>query len=494
MRLAIWKGLAFGAAVGACAVVAVPAAHAQSVFCPTAVMQQSGIAVSNGACTNGQVGSFSGAALASQALSSLSQTTTQETTRSSITSITERRTQEEQRCAEGFTRVDGTCRRTRPETAEEAPAAAPPPPAKKPAAKKAKKAKAAGAPAEEEAPPPPTAKVVAPQVIPPPLLPVPVEPGVRVGSWTQLYGDYEKRSATGQATVQCCVGAGIATPLPLTIGVQSRTGTVGFQAGADLTTRGVLTPGDGLVAGVLVGYLSTNLILNEQALSSNFAQAGNEFAHLGANLTGPTGGVYATYFNNGFSADVLFKADVLDLSETFQDSLAFCIPCFGAASFVPVSGSGSTSLINATVAANLNYRFDLYPNMWIEPTVGAQYTNTTYSAGAAQLGLDDGSLVMVQGGARFGFAAPIGSQILMTTTLTGLAYSDVLVKGGFIPGAGFEGNNILAKADQGQVRGRGVFAFNFDLGGGVSSFVLGEARGGQGLFGAGGKAGVRIVW
>ena len=32
-------------------------------------------------------------------------------------------------------------------------------------------------------------------------------------------------------------------------------------------------------------------------------------------------------------------------------------------------GSG---LINATAAADLNYRFDLYPNFWVEPTVGAQ--------------------------------------------------------------------------------------------------------------------------
>jgi hypothetical protein len=55
-------------------------------------------------------------------------------------------------------------------------------------------------------------------------------------------------------------------------------------------------------------------------------------------------------------------------------------------------------------------------------------------------------------------------------------------------------NNLLAQADQGQVRGRGILALNFDFGQGVSSFVQGEARGGKGLFGAGGKAGVRVQW
>src|ERR1019366_8641376 len=123
-----------------------------------------------------------------------------------------------------------------------------------------------------------------------------------------------------------------------------------------------------------------------------------------------------------------------------------------------------------------------------------QYTNSSYGSNAANLGLADGNLVMVQGGARFGTTALINNRVLMTTTLTGLAYDDVLVAGGFIPAAAFNGQNLLVQADQGKVRGRGVLAFNFDCGQGVTSFVQGEVRGGSGLFGAGGKAGVRYVW
>ena len=101
---------------------------------------------------------------------------------------------------------------------------------------------------------------------------------------------------------------------------------------------------------------------------------------------------------------------------------------------------------------------------------------------------------MVQGGARVGITTLISDRIPMITTLTGLAYDDVLVAGGFIPGAAFAANNILAHADQGQVRGRGILAFNFDFGEGLTSFIQGEARGGKGLFGAGGKAGIRYQW
>ena len=83
----------------------------------------------------------------------------------------------------------------------------------------------------------------------------------------------------------------------------------------------------------------------------------------------------------------------------------------------------------------------------------------------------------------------------MTTTLTGLAYNDVVVQGGgVIPVNSFNGNNLLVQADQGLMRGEGIFALNFDFGGGWSSLVQGDVYGGAHLFGAGGKAGIRYQW
>lgn len=72
--------------------------QAQDLLCP------SGAPLMNGQCGDG---AFSGAALASQALSDLSETTTRETSRNTLKTLAERRRTEELRCAEGFSRVDG---------------------------------------------------------------------------------------------------------------------------------------------------------------------------------------------------------------------------------------------------------------------------------------------------------------------------------------------------------------------------------------------------
>jgi hypothetical protein len=472
--------------------------RAQSVFCPPNGSFGGGaISLRNGACTNADRtdGAFSGAALASQALSELSETTTQETTKNTIDAVTNRRAQEEQRCAEGFTRVEGTCQPVPKPVSHAAAPAVPPAPApsvyeaREPRGKKAKAAArrrhhlappAPEAVRREPAPPPPPPSMLGPVPFRPAILPFPIEPGVRYATWGQVYGDYEKRNATGIVDVLVTNVANV--------DVQSRTGTVGFLAGADLTSRSLIFGNDGLIAGVMAGYVSSDLTLNTSSFGSTL---GHGSSRLNANVSGPTAGLYATYFNGGFSSEFTLRVDALNLNESFNELVACsCNPGIP----IPIAGSGSVPLLSGTIAGNLNYRFNLYPNFWIEPTVGAQYTNLSYGSNAAQLGLDDGNLVMVQGGARFGASTLIDNHILMTTTLTGLAYDDVLVAGGFIPAAAFEGQNLLVQADQGFVRGRGILALNFDFGQGISTYVLGEVRGGAHLFGAGGKAGVRVQW
>jgi hypothetical protein len=250
----------------------------------------------------------------------------------------------------------------------------------------------------------------------------------------------------------------------------------------------------GVIFGGMAGFTSSKLTLNTSSMDQS-QPCGQWSSHMNATLSGPTAGLYVTYFNGGFSTDFLVKVDIFTLKEISTESLAFTNAGTGAGPFSsPFAGSGSTNLLNGTVADNLNYRFDLSPRFWVEPTAGAQFTSTTYEAGAADLGLADGLLVMVQGGVRLGTDFLIGNSVQTTAIITGLAYDDVLVNGGFIGTLGFAGNNLLAQVDQGQVRGRGVVALNFDLGQGVTAFVQGEARGGKGLFGAGGNAGVRVHW
>lgn len=472
------------------------AAQAQ-IFCPAAVPGQTGIALQNGTCTNGTTGAYSNATLASQALSDLSQSTTQETTRTATNAIADRRQTEADRCPDGTERIGGVCRR--PAAVEAAPAAAPVQPVSaEPARRAARRVQRErrGAPVVRRAAP-----VRAPVYK---ALPVPViDEGIRVAAWTRVFGDYERRTGNGASSINCCTNAvppaGI--PIPLTLSAESRASTVGFLGGLDFTSRNLLSQGDGVIAGFLAGYAETDFRLTTNSISAVPANVGNGSSTLTARLSGPSVGVFATYFNGGFSIDNTFKVDFLTLNENFTDNLAFTanapgpgVPGGGLApAFATFTGFGSTRLTNYSSFGNINYRFRLSDQYWIEPTVGYNYTATEYDANSALLGLSDGHLLRLQGGARFGVES-MWDRMRVTTTLTGLAYDDVTVSGGIVQNAAFGTTSSLLLAQEGKIRGQGILAFNFDFGGGVSSFVLGEVRGGEGLFGAGGKAGVRYQW
>jgi hypothetical protein len=455
--------------------------RAQTIFCPaTFGSLPQAVFLSSGSCTNGSDGAFSGAALASQALSELSQTTTQTNTKEIGKAIVERREQERERVR----------RPVRP--AREVPREKPKP-----------------------------AEVVSKEPPPPPIEPV------RFGTWTQVFGDYQKRDAAGPGILNCCIVGNLpfgGFQPNLALNIDSRTSTVGFVAGADLTTQGLFS---GFIAGVTAGYTWSEMKLNTSASLSPVQSAGfianggtdptkvpgTGVSHLRATVSGPTVGAYATYFSEGFSTDVTAKFDFLTVNETFNDLLA---TTGGAGStfnpaappFVAFSGAGSVNLLNSTVVGNLNYRFDLYPNFWMEPTVGFAYTNSSYGSGAAQLGLANGNLVRLQGGARFGTSILLSNGVLMTPIVTGLAYNDVVVQGGVLPTfafhavgnqavgsvTGLQGTNLLAQSDQYFMRGQGIFALNFDFGYGMSSFVQGDVYGGAHLFGAGGRGGIRYQW
>ena len=131
--------------------------RAQTIFCPATFGSPQAVFLSSGSCTNGSDGAFSGAALASQALSELSQTTTQTNTKEIGKAIVERREQERERMR----------RPVRP--AREVPREKPKP-----------------------------AEVVSKEPPPPPIEPV------RFATWTQVFGDYQKRDAAGPGVLTCC--------------------------------------------------------------------------------------------------------------------------------------------------------------------------------------------------------------------------------------------------------------------------------------------------
>jgi hypothetical protein len=472
-------------------------AQAQAIFCPSSIPLQPGIALSQGTCTNTTTGAFSNAALASQALSDLSQSTTQQASATVETSLGVRRQVEQQRCAEGFERVNGMCQRI--VSAE--PPLAPPPAAPSPTIS------APAGPAQPSLEPAPNAKpatprraATAPRVATrtaPIYKAPPLQPAVRFASWIEGFGDYERRSGTSSTSIVCCQGLGGA-PNTLLLTGDSRADLGGVLGGVDATFRNVGAADIVVIVGALGGYMSSDVRLTTTSISTT-PNVKNGGSTLNAHLEGPSAGAYVTYFNDHFSGDLTFRADFLGLSESFADVLGFTINATPLGGQIPgtfvqsaFAGSGSTRLNNYTTTGNVNYRVPLSMTSWIEPTAGVQYTVSDYDASAAALGLSNGNLVKVQAGARYGMESLLGTMKL-TTTVTGLAYDDVIETGGFIQNVAF-GNNALIINDEGLLRGQGILAFNLAYASGISVFAQGDVRGGKDLFGVGGKGGIRFQW
>jgi hypothetical protein len=486
-KVMLWSGLGLAALP-----FAGHDAQAQSVFCPgtvaTNVGAQTGFNLTGGACTNGTIGAFSNAALAAQALSDVSQSASLQSTQVSLEAISARRRVEIERCPDGLVRIAGTCQRppgAAPTVSEPTPAPAPGP------RRTARHRATRPAPRPALAPAP---------VYKAPVYKAPVaaiESGVRFATWTRAFGDFEKRTGGGSTTINCCQalgGGGI--PNTLALSSTSRNTTWGVLGGADLTFRGIGSANDGLIAGLLVGYVSSDVQLTTTSTSGTPANVGNGAATLNAHLRGPTVGGYLTYFNGGFSADLTFKVDFLTTDVDFTDTLAYTLNVGGGGPIITpatsFSGSGSTSLNNYTTVGNVNYRFPLSGAVWMEPTAGFQYTASVYNSGAAALGLADGEVWRLQGGSRFGIDFYSGTTRI-TPVLTALAYDDVSVTGGFVSGSVFT-NVPVALSDQGKLRGEGILTLNVDNGRGFSAFIEGEVRGGQDLIGYGGKGGIRYQW
>src|SRR5712664_2893027 len=442
-----------------------------TIFCPTTINGVTGFQLTNGLCTNGNTGAFSTAALSSQALGDIQQSVTQQTTTATLDAISARRKEEIERCPEGFERSnDGACKRI-----VSAPAPRVSTPRLSPQRQKA---------------PAPMMPVKAPPLV--------VDQGWRWGVWAHGFGDYERRTDSGTAIISGLVGGGGGAAQSLAVDLTQTARTGGVIGGVDVTFRNLFGGNDGLIVGILTGYISTDISTSGTSrptapITDTTVGTGTSTGKI--RVSGPSVGGYYTYFNGAFSNDTTLKADFLSINESFTESMPFNNGPgngFGGVNQL-VSGAGSANVTNFVAAQNFQYRFPVSAGLWFEPTVGYRYTNSHYDAGGAALGLQDGYDWRVQGGGRFGIES-FWNAVHVTTTITGLAYSDVKIVGGPITGGAttgsFAGGTVLP-SDEGKVRGEGIFLANFDYGRGFSTFVQAEVRGGSGLFGAGGRVGAR---
>jgi hypothetical protein len=287
------------------------------------------------------------------------------------------------------------------------------------------------------------------------LPPAAVAPGYTPAIWTQVFGDYERRDH-------------IAPPGFADLG--SRATTWGVLSGFDFTFRNVGDAGDLLILGLLGGYSKSDVHFTNSTTT--------------ATVAGPSVGAYGVYVHGAFSTDLTFKTDLFTLDQSFVEIIGTTPPIVNA-------GTPSVDMTNYIVSNNFNYRILLSPTQWVEPTAGYRYTETKYGAGSGNLGLGDGHLFRVQGGARLGTEIDWnGTHVSLIAT--GLAYSDVSITAGTVTTDFI--NPTVFPTDEGKLRGEGIFAANFDFNNGLSTFALADVRGGSDFFGYGGRLGLRYQW
>jgi hypothetical protein len=388
---------------------------------------------------------FSSSGAASQSLATTVQALANQGAFSTLDAVRQRREEETERCPDGRPRINGMCRPLGTGTAiGYAPEAA------------------YGAYAADISP----GRMV---------LKAPAAMGLQVhpALWIQGFGDYETRNETTATGTPTSAGGVIGTPLPpgglsLTTSLDRVTRTAGFLSGIDFTMLNVTGNSDALIVGGIAGYTSTHVKFN------NINQT--------TDLTGPSVGVLAAYVRGPFSTDATLKADLLTQDQQFTD--------FTGGAF-QVTGSNSLRLNTYSVASNINYKIPLSNPWYVQPTVGLIYTDTVYGGGAAALGLANTTSTRLQGGAMFG-TNWAWSGVAVSSTLTGLAYSNVNITGGATTGNGFSGGII--PTDQGKVYGQFLLATNFDFGRGFSASTGTDVRFGNGVVGVGAKGGFRFQW
>lgn len=416
---------------------------------------------------------------------------TESSTAQALELIRQRRMQVAEACPTGFTRSGGICQPIAQSAAAEpapAPAAALPGTASAtPPSSTVQVPGASAAPVRAKATPRPRTTVAAADPTPRSApasaptygggslkdYPADIAPAGRlIGTWIEGFADWEKHDDVR----------------PDLAGGQNRESyTTGLLSGIDATDAP-----KGIQLGMLGGYTYSQAKFAPYRSS----RAANDDGTIDPNaftfdqkqsIEGTSLGLYGAYFNNtGFSADLLYKIDLFDLTQS--DSVASDQGCGNIQVF---NAHGETTMTNHIVAANFYWRWDVGGGRWIEPTLGLRYTHTGVGGNAVNLGLEDGDAFRIQGGIRFGHVWTSGSYVI-TTGLTGLLYSDVLVDGFVTPGIGIAPG--IGEIDEGKLRVMGIAQAKIDTPSGAQWYGQVDVRGGEDLIGVGGKIGVRMRW
>jgi hypothetical protein len=213
-------------------------------------------------------------------------------------------------------------------------------------------------------------------------------------------------------------------------------------------------PGDVLVLGAFGGE-TTSHVRNNNGTT--------------ARVTGPGVGGNAIWMRGAFSADSTVKADFFDVA--------------------PSTLITELHLTTVNSTTNASYRIDV-TNWWMEPTAGVGFTWTQWDTASRAMGFVDGHQTRLTAGSRFGTSWN-WNNVKVEPVLGLFVYDDVDISGGTLAAAV---GVPLVPTDEGKLFGQATGKLSFDWGRGLSTFIEGEARGRNGVFGAAGRLGVTYVW
>ena len=291
--------------------------------------------------------------------------------------------------------------------------------------------------------------------------------------------------------------------------------TGGGMVGADWTTVRHGASSEAFQFGVFSGYSETNNRLSSTQFTASVDAAGSpsqvDFTRSDntEDINGPFVGAYLAYVRDAWTFDLAFKTDFFDLTQrSTLSAVTGCTPPSNVTAFQ----KGSATERDYVVAAEASRRTPLSATTWFEPTAGIRFTYTDFgrdvstggfnfndagtgtsvTSDPGTLGLDDGSALRLQIGARYGdvWTSPRG--YLLTTTFGAFLYSDVLITG-FRGTAGISGESV-GPVDEGKPRGLGQITSKLDVGSGLSYLFLAEVYGGQDEVGVDGQLGARYQW
>jgi hypothetical protein len=296
------------------------------------------------------------------------------------------------------------------------------------------------------------------------------------GAWAQAFADYERHDGLAPGSGENLV---------------RKQTTVGGISGADTTYRRFTE--DGLET------FQFGLLGGGTHITSNFSDFGN-VTNARQTQDGGFVGAYGTYRHDNFSIDGFFKADLLTLRQ--RSTVSEPVKCDPGQVLVidntpnalesTTQQSGKVDEYTYTVGSNAYYRFDLDNGAYFEPLIGFIFGATNYGNGATALGLDNGQLFRLQGGARLGKSWDDDQNRTWSVALLGLLYSDLYVNGYTLDGFGLPPG--ASEVDEGKLRVLGQLEGSVNLNNGLSFNGTVGVRGGQDVVGVGGRLGARFEW